>query len=81
MLKTIKNAYLKGEHITYEQYHKLSEKEKDALAFDEATFLKALHSIEVDCSAKFFLDVLEDKKINICKIKNYLSASLKRSSY
>lgn len=33
-------TYIKGEHLTYEQYHKLSEKEKDALAYDEATFLK-----------------------------------------
>ncbi|CDL62214.1 aminoglycoside phosphotransferase [Klebsiella pneumoniae IS39] len=32
--------YIKGERITYEQYHKLSEKEKDALAYDEATFFE-----------------------------------------
>lgn len=36
-------TYIKGEHITYEQYHKLSEKEKDALAYGEATFLRELH--------------------------------------
>lgn len=42
-------TYLKGEHITYEQYDKLSEKEKEVLAFDKAAFLIELHSIEMDC--------------------------------
>ena len=54
--------YIKGERITYEQYHKLSEKEKDALAYDEATFLKELHSIEIDCSVSLFSDALVNKK-------------------
>ena len=40
-------TYMKGERVTYEQYHTLSEKEKDALAWDEAMFLKELHTIEI----------------------------------
>lgn len=63
-------TYLKGEHITYEQYHKLSEKEKDALASDEATFLKELHSIEIDCSANLFSDIREHIELIYSNILN-----------
>ena len=65
-------TYLKGEHITYEQYHKLREKEKDALAFDEATFLKELHSIEIDCSVSLFSDALVNKKDKFLQDKKLL---------
>ena len=71
-------TYLKGEHITYEQYHKLREKEKDALAFDEATFLKELHSIEIDCSAKFFLEAREDKETKYLQDKKSLISILEK---
>ena len=71
-------TYLKGEHITYEQYHKLREKEKDALAFDEATFLKELHSIEIDCSVKFFLDAREDKETKYLQDKKSLISILEK---
>ena len=71
-------TYIKGEHITYEQYHKLSEKEKDALACDEATFLKELHSIEIDCSASLFSDVQENKQDKFLKDKELLVSILKK---
>lgn len=71
-------TYLKGEHLTYEQYHKLSEKEKDALAYDEATFLKELHSIEIDCSAGLFSEVLENKRDKFLKEKELLIHILKK---
>lgn len=71
-------TYMKGEHITYEQYHKLSEKEKDALAYDEATFLKELHSIEIDCSNSLFSDVYENKKDKFLKDKELLISILKK---
>lgn len=71
-------TYIKGEHITYEQYHKLSEKEKDALACDEATFLKELHSIAIDCSDNFFSDVLENKQDKFLKDKEMLITILKK---
>lgn len=71
-------AYIRGEHITYEQYHKLSEKEKDAIAYDEATFLKELHSIEIDCSAALFSEVLENKKDKYLKDKKMLISILEK---
>lgn len=71
-------TYIKGEHITYEQYHKLSEKEKDALAYDEAAFLKELHSIKIDCSASLFSDVQENKKNKFLKDKDLLIGILKK---
>ena len=70
-------TYLKGEHITYEQYHKLSEKEKDALASDEATFLKELHSIEIDCSVNLFSDAQENKRDKFLEDKALLISILK----
>ena len=71
-------TYIQGEHITYEQYHKLSEKEKDAIACDEATFLKELHSIEIDCSASLFSDVQENKQDKILKDKELLVSILQK---
>ena len=70
--------YINGERITYEQYHKLSEKEKDALAYDEATFLKELHSIAIDCSADLFSDVQESKQDKYLKDKELLIGILKK---
>lgn len=71
-------TYLKGEHITYEQYHKLSEKEKDALACDEATFLKELHSIEIDYSIDLFSDSQENKRDKFLEDKALLISILKK---
>lgn len=71
-------TYLKGEHLTYEQYHKLSDKEKDALAYDEATFLKELHSIKIDCSVGLFSEVLENKRDKFLKEKELLIHILKK---
>lgn len=71
-------TYIKGEHITYEQYHKLSEKEKDALACDEATFLKELHSIKIDCADGLFSEVLESKKDKYLKDKQLLVGILEK---
>lgn len=70
--------YIKGERIAYEQYHKLSEKDKDALASDEATFLKELHSIAIDCSADLFSDVQESKQDKYLKDKELLIGILKK---
>lgn len=70
--------YIKGEHITYEQYHKLGEKEKDALAFDEATFLKELHSVEIDCSRDLFSDAQVNKKDKFLRDKKKLISILKK---
>ena len=70
--------YIKGERITYEQYHKLSEKEKDALAYDEATFLKELHSIEIDCSVSLFSDALVNKKDKFLQDKKLLISILEK---
>ena len=74
-------TYIKGEHITYEQYHKLSDKEKDTLACDEATFLKELHSIEIDCSNSLFSDVYENKKDKFLKDKELLISILKKEQF
>lgn len=71
-------TYIKGEHITYEQYHRLSEKEKDALAYDEAAFLKELHSIEIDGSAGLFSEVFENKKDKYLNDKKLLISILKK---
>lgn len=71
-------TYLKGEHLTYAQYHKLSEKEKDALAYDEAVFLKELHSIEIDDSASLFSEVRENKRDKFLKEKEALVGILKK---
>lgn len=55
-------GYIKGHGITYEQYYALSEKEKDALAYDEAVFLKELHSIQVDRLEPFYRVSVQNKK-------------------
>lgn len=64
--------YMKGEPITYEQYHKLGEEEKDALAYDEATFLKELHTIKIDCPVGLFSDVWENKRDKFLQDKKLL---------
>lgn len=71
-------TYIKGEHITYDQYHRLSEKEKDALAYDEATFLKELHSIDIDGSTGLFSEVFENKKDKYLNDKELLIGILKK---
>ncbi|MBR4082714.1 MAG: aminoglycoside phosphotransferase family protein [Lachnospiraceae bacterium] len=71
-------TYIKGEHITYKQYQKLNEKEKDALAYDEAAFLKELHSIEIDFSKGLFSEVCENKKDKYLKDKELLICILKK---
>lgn len=70
--------YIKGEHITYEQYHKLSEKEKDSLAYDEATFLKELHSVEIDCSISLFSNAQVNKKDKFLQDKKLLISILEK---
>lgn len=70
-------TYIAGERVTYEQYHKLSEKEKDALACDEATFLKELHSAEIDGSARLFSEASENKKEKFLADKALLIRVLK----
>lgn len=71
-------TYIKGEHITYDQYHRLSEKEKDALAYDEATFLKELHSIDIDGSTGLFSEVFENKKDKYLNDKELLISILEK---
>lgn len=71
-------TYISGEHISYEQYHKLSEKEKDALAYDEAIFLKELHSIELDYSYGLFSEAYENKRDRFLEDKELLISILKK---
>ena len=70
--------YIKGERIAYEQYHKLSEKEKDALASDEATFLKELHSIKIDYAVSLFSDAQVNKKDKFLQDKKLLISILEK---
>lgn len=55
-------TYLKGERLTYENYHRLSEREKDRLACEEAEFLRALHSVRIQADHPLFLDLKLETK-------------------
>ncbi|MBO5165848.1 MAG: aminoglycoside phosphotransferase family protein [Lachnospiraceae bacterium] len=70
--------YIKGERITYEQYHKLGEKEKDALAYDEAIFLKELHSVNVDYSLDLFSEAQVNKTDDYMRDKKNLISILEK---
>lgn len=54
-------SYIQGHKLTYQQYHALSESEKDAIARDEAAFLRELHSLQVNQSEPFYHASLQDK--------------------
>lgn len=67
-------TYIKGERLAYENYHKLSEKEKDRLACDEAEFLIALHSVEIPDSHPLYSELkLEVKDRFLQDQKNLLT--------
>lgn len=79
-------SYIKGEHISYKQYQKLTEKEKDRLAYDEAKFLKQLHSVKMDYANPLFTekqdkqqDFINDRElvISILNEKKLLTTQLK----
>ena len=53
-------------------------RKKDALAYDEATFLKELHSIEIDCSVSLFSDALVNKKDKFLQDKKLLISILEK---
>lgn len=55
-------SFLDGAHLSYRKYQRLSTSEKEALAYDEARFLRALHSLSVDTSMPPFCGAAEDKR-------------------
>lgn len=55
-------TFIPGHRLTYRDYHTLSGKEQDALARDEALFLRELHRIPVDKTEPFFLSAQQNKK-------------------
>lgn len=70
-------TYIKGQHLSYDDYQSLSEKEKDLLAMDEANFLKALHSISIDLRNPLFKGRVQDKKQEYLKDKENLANILR----
>lgn len=70
-------TYIKGQHLSYDDYQSLSEKEKDLLAMDEANFLKALHSISIDLRNPLFKGRVQDKKQEYLKDKEKLANILR----
>lgn len=54
-------SFLSGEQISLRKYLGLSDKEKEALAEDEALFLLALHKLKIDTSSPPFCEAVEDK--------------------
>lgn len=53
--------YLPGKTLTYKEYHTLSKKEQEAIAQDEAAFLRELHSISYDPENELFLSAQQNK--------------------
>jgi len=70
-------TYIKGQHLSYDDYQCLSEEEKDLLAIDEANFLKALHAIRIDSWNPLFKDRVQDKKQEYLKDKEKLTNILR----
>lgn len=70
-------TYIKGQHLSYDDYQSLSEKERDLLAMDEANFLKALHSISIDLRNPLFKGRVQDKKQEYLKDKEKLANTLR----
>ena len=70
-------TYIKGERLAYENYHKLSEKEKDRLACDEAEFLKALHSVEIPDSHPLYSELKLEVKDRFLQDQKKLLTILK----
>ena len=50
----------------------------EAMDYDEATFLKELHSIEIDCSVSLFSDALVNKKDKFLQDKKLLISILEK---
>lgn len=74
-------SYIEGHTLTYEKYQTLSEKEKDALAYDEAVFLKELHSVQVDCNEPFYKDSVQNKKEQFESDQRTLLSILKKEGW
>ena len=55
-------TFLDGTHLSYRNYQRLCESEKEALAYDEAQFLRALHGVLVDVGVPPLCDAAEDKR-------------------
>lgn len=70
-------TYIKGQHLSYDDYQCLSEEEKDLLAADEANFLKVLHSISIDLWNPLFKDRVQDKKQEYLKDREKLTSILR----
>ena len=81
-------SFLSGNPISYDDYLKLSQKEKESLAMDEAEFLRELHRRKIDVSNPLFSGSIENKYqdylqdyADLCKIlkdRNELSVPLQR---
>lgn len=74
-------TYIKGEHLTYDTYHLLSEKEQDHLAYEEAQFLMRLHAIEVDGLDALFASVMQNKRLEYINDRDQLVEILKSKNY
>lgn len=70
-------TYIKGQHLSYDDYQCLSEEERDLLAMDEANFLKALHAIRIDLCNPLFKDRVQDKEQEYLKDKEKLTNILR----
>lgn len=55
-------SFIQGSRLTYKEYGLLSRQEQEALAYDEAAFLRELHSLQVDEAEPFFLSAQQDKR-------------------
>ncbi len=70
-------TFLPGEPVSFQMYKTLTEREKEALASDEAQFLQELHQIKIDISCGIFQDVVEDKSQRFNQEYTYLCTALK----
>ena len=55
-------TYIKGERLTYPEYQRLGDREKERLARDEAEFLRELHAVPTDCLANQFPHSVQNKR-------------------
>lgn len=68
-------TFLDGTHLSYRKYQHLCASEKEALAYDEAQFLRALHGVSMNMGMLRFCEAAEDKmerlkreQVEICRI-------------
>lgn len=71
--------YIPGDPITPKDYHRLTEREKERLAADEAFFLRKLHAI--DWTEMNFCEAAEDKRISFTREQEELTGILKHCGH